>query len=75
MINVHDVCNACADATIVKLSFFDADSESFITSLLLNDAKTGVETLSAVCMYAYIESIYTSADVLCVKAHVNACSL
>lgn len=75
MINVYDFCEACEDATTVKLSFIDADSDAFITSLIMHDAKTGAKTLSAVCMYAYIESIYTSADVLCAKARVNACGL
>lgn len=75
MINVYDFCEACADATAVKLSFFDADSDSFITSLILHDAKTGVKTLSATCKYSQIECFYTSADVLCVKVRVNACSL
>lgn len=75
MINVYDFCEACAEATTVKLSFFDAESDSFITSIVLQDAKTGVKTLSAVCMYAHIESFYPSADVLCVKVRVYACSL
>lgn len=75
MINVYDFCEACADATTVKLSFFDADSDNFITSLILHDAKTGVKTLSAFYMYSQIECFYPSADVLCVKVRVNACSL
>lgn len=75
MINVYDFCEACAEATTVKLLFFDAESDNFITSLILHDAKTGVKTLSAVCMYSQIEYFYQSADVLCVKVRVNACSL
>lgn len=75
MINVYDFCEACAEATMVKLSFFDAESDNFITSLILHDAKTGVKTLSAVCMYSQIECFYLSADLLCVKVRVNACSL
>lgn len=75
MINVYDFCASCADATTVKLSFFDAESDSFITSLILHNAKTGIKTLSAVCMFSLIECFYLSADMLCVKARVNACSL
>lgn len=75
MINVYDFCEACADATMVKLSFFDADSAEFITSLILHDAKTGVKTLSSFYMFSQIECFYPSAELLCVKACVNACSL
>ena len=72
MIYVYDFCGACADGETAKLSFFDADTDDFIATVVLNDAKTGCKTLSAICGYAHVEYFYTSADVLCVKARVNA---
>lgn len=75
MIYVYDFCRACADGETVKLSFFDVDSNDFITSVVLNNAKTGCKTLSAVCGYAYVEYFYTSADMVCVKARVHSCDM
>lgn len=75
MINVCDFCGACADGTKVKLSFFDVGSDEFIATVILNDAKTGVKTLSAVCGYSYIECFYTSADMVCAKVRVHELDL
>lgn len=72
MINVYDFCDACAEAKMIKLSFFDADSDSFITSMTLHDVKVGVKTLSAVCRFSQIECIYISSNVLCAKVRVHA---
>lgn len=71
MIYVYDFCGACAEATTVKLSFFDVVSDEFISTIILNDAKTGCKTLSAICGYAYVEYFYVSADVVCVKSRVH----
>lgn len=75
MISVYDFCSACADGTTVKLSFFDVVSDDFITTLILNDAKTGCKTLSATCGYSYVEYFYISADMLCAKVRVHSCNL
>lgn len=75
MIDVYDFCGACADGTTVKLSFFDVVSDEFIATVVLNDAKTGAKTLSAVCRYAYIEYFYNSADIVCAKVRVHSCDL
>lgn len=75
MIDVYDFCGACADGMAVKISFFDVVSDDFISSVILNDAKTGCKTLSAVCGYAYVEYFYVSADMLCAKVRVNSCDL
>lgn len=71
MTYVYDFCNLCAEGETVKLSFFDVDTNDFITTVVLNNAKTGCKTLSAVCGYGYVEYIYTSDDVICVKARVH----
>ena len=75
MVDVYDFCNLCAEGETVKLSFFDVDADDFITTVVLNDAKTGFKTLSAVCGYAYVDYIYTSGDVLCVKARAHKCDM
>lgn len=75
MIDVYDFCGACSDGTTVKLSFFDADNNDYIANVVLNDAKTGCKTLSAVCGYSYVEYIYVSADMLCAKVRVHSCDL
>lgn len=75
MINVYDFCGACAESTTVKISFFDVDTDEFITTVILNDAKTGCKTLSAICVYAYVEYFYISADVVCAKVRVHSCDL
>lgn len=75
MINVYDFCGACADGTTVKLSFFDVVSDDFIATVVLNDAKVGVKTLSAVCGYSYIEYFYNSADIIYAKVRVHASDL
>ena len=72
MINVYDFCKACADGETVKLSFFDTDSNDFITNIVLNNAKTGYKTLSAICGYGYVEYFYISADIISVKALVHS---
>lgn len=71
MIYVYDFCSACADGETVKLSFFDVESNDFITSVVLNNAKTGCKTLSAICGYGYVEYFYTSADMICAKVRVH----
>ena len=71
MVYVYDFCGLCADGETVKLSLFDVDTDDFIATVVLNDAKTGCKTLSAVCGYGYVEYIYTSADMICVKARVH----
>ena len=71
MINLNDFCGACADGETVKISFFDTDTNDFITSVVLNNAKNGCKTLSAVCGYGYVEYFYMSADMICVKALVH----
>ena len=71
MIYVYDFCKACADGDKVKLSFFDTDTNDFITNVVLNNAKTGYKTLSAICGYAYVEYFYISADLICAKARVH----
>ena len=75
MINVYDFCGACAESTTIKLSFFDIESDEFIATVILNDAKVGSKTLSAVCGYSYVEYFYISADVVCAKVRVHACDL
>lgn len=72
MIDVYDFCNACADGTRVKLSFFDVDTNNFVSTVVLKDAKTGCKTLSAICVYAYVEYIYVSADMVCAKVRVHS---
>lgn len=71
MIDVYDFCGICAEGETVKISFFDVDTDGFITSVVLNDAKTGYKTLSAICGYGYVEYFYISGDVICVKARVH----
>lgn len=71
MTYVYDFCGMCAEGTTVNISFFDVDSDEFISSVILNDAKTSCKTLSAVCGYAYVEYFYTSADIVCVKSRVH----
>lgn len=71
MTYIYDFCNLCAEGETVKLSFFDVDTDDFIATVVLNDAKTGYKTLSAVCGYGYVDYIYTSGDVVCVKARVH----
>ena len=71
MIDVYEFCGACAEATTVKLSFFDTDTDDFIATVILHDAKTGCKTLSAVCGYSCVEYFYTSAEVVCVKVRVH----
>ena len=75
MIDVYEFCNACADGTTVKLSFFDVDTNDFVSSVVLHDAKTGCKTLSAICGYAYVEYFYVSADMVCAKVRVHACDM
>ena len=75
MIDVYDFCGACAEGTTVKLSFFDVVTDDFIATVILDDAKTGCKTLSAVCGYSYIESFYISADIVCAKVHLHASDL
>jgi hypothetical protein len=71
MIDVYDFCGACAEGTTVKLSFFDVVTDDFISTVILNDAKTGCKTLSAICGYSYVEYIYVSADIVCAKVRVH----
>ena len=71
MIDVYDFCGACAEATTVKLSFFDVVSDDFIATVILHDAKTDCKTLSAICGYGYVDYFYVSAGMLCVKARVH----
>ena len=71
MIYVYDFCNACSDGETVKLSFFDTYTNDFISTVILNNAKTGCKTLSAICGYGYVEYFYISADMICVKALVR----
>lgn len=71
MINVYDFCCACADGMTVKLSFFDVVTDDFIATVVLNDAKTGCKTLSAIYGYGHVEYFYISADVVCAKVRVH----
>ena len=71
MVYVYDFCGLCAEGETVKVSLFDVDTDDFISTVVLNDAKTGCKTLSAVCGYGYVEYFYVSADVICVKARVH----
>lgn len=71
MVYVYDFCGICAEGETVKISFFDVDTNEFVTTVVLNDAKTGCKTLSAICGYGYVDYIYTSGDVICVKARVH----
>ena len=71
MIDVYDFCHACAEGETVKLSFFDVDSNDFIATVVINDAKTGCKTLSAICGYGYVEYFYTSGDIICVKVRIH----
>ena len=82
MINLNDFCRACGEGMDVSVSFYDTRDNSFIcnvvlyaanksSTVVLNDAKTGCKTLSAVCGYGYVEYFYVSADVICVKARVH----
>lgn len=75
MVYVYDFCGMCAEGETVKLSFFDVDTNDFITTVVLNDAKTGCKTLSAICGYAYVEYIYKSADIICAKVRVHKCDM
>lgn len=75
MVYVYDFCGLCADGETVKLSFFDVDSDEFITSVVLNNAKVGAKTLSAICGYSYIEYFYISADMVCAKVRVHSCDM
>lgn len=75
MVYVYDFCGLCAEGETVKISFFDVDTDDFVATVVLNDAKTGCKTLSAVCGYGYVDYIYTSGDVICVKARVNKCDI
>lgn len=75
MINVYDFCNACAEATTVKLSFFDTDDGNFITTVILPDAKLGCKTLTAICGYACVEYFYISDDLICAKVLVHSCDM
>ena len=72
---VYDFCDACADGTTVKINFFDVDTDEFISSVTMSDAKSGCKLLSAICGYGYVEQFYASADVIVVKARVHACDL
>lgn len=72
---VYDFCNACADGTTVKIVFFDVDTDKRISSVTMSDAKTGCKLLSAICGYGYVETFYSSADVIVVNARVHACDL
>lgn len=71
MIDVYDFCGACSDGVTVKLSFYDVVTHDFIAEVVLNDAKNGCKTLSAICGYAYVEYFYVSADVICVVAQMH----
>lgn len=71
MVYVYDYCGLCAEGETVKLDFFDVDTDEFIATVILNDAKTSCKTLSAVCGYGYVEYFYTTEDVTCVKARVH----
>lgn len=71
MINVYDFCDACAEATKIELSFYDSESDEFITRVVFNDAKIGCKTLSAVCKFATIESFYSSDDLICCRVIVR----
>lgn len=75
MINVYDFCSTCEESTTIKLSFFDIDSDIFITTVLLDDAKTGCKALSAVCSYAYVECFYISANIICAKVRLHKCDM
>lgn len=71
MVYVYDFCDMCAEGETVKLSFFDVDTDDYIVSVVLNDAKTGYKTLSAICGYGYVEYFYVSASIICAKARVH----
>ena len=71
MTYLYDFCGLCSDGETVKISFFDVDTDDFITTVVLNNAKTGCKTISAVCGYGYVDYIYTSGGVICVKALVH----
>lgn len=75
MTYVYDFCDMCAEGETVKISFFDTDTDDFIATVVLNDAKISGKTLSAVCGYGYVDYIYTSGDVMCVKARVHKCDM
>ena len=75
MVYVYDFCNLCSSGETVKISFFDVDTNDFIATVVLNDGNTGCKTLSAVCGYGYVDYIYTSGDVICVKARVHKCDM
>lgn len=71
MVYVYDFCSLCAEDETVKLSFFDVDTDEFIATVVLHDAKNSCKTLSAICGYAYVEYFYTIDDVTSVKARVH----
>lgn len=75
MINVYDFCGTCVAGMKVKLSFFDVDTNDFISSVILSDAKNGCKTLSAVCGYAYVEYFYVNDEMLYAKVRVHSCDL
>ena len=71
MFSVYEFCGALAEGETVKMSFFDTDTDDFIATVVLNDAKNSCKTLSAICEYGHVDYFYVSADVICVKALVN----
>ena len=75
MVYVYNFCNLCAEGETVKLSFFDVDTDEFIATVVLNDAKNSCKTLSAICGYAYVEYFYISADMVSIKARVHKCDM
>lgn len=72
MVYLYNFCDLCTAGETVKLSFFDVDTDDFISTVILHDAKNSCKTLSAICGYGYVEYFYTSADMICVKVRVHS---
>lgn len=71
MTDVYDFCGMCEDGTKVEISIYAYEGDTFITTVILDDAKFGAKTLAAVCGYAFIDSICVIGGVLCCKVHVH----
>lgn len=71
MICVNDFCEVYGGS--VMFSFYDADSRSYVTSILLHDSKKGIKALACAYAYATIESMYVGADkTICCSAYMIA---
>lgn len=70
MMYATDLCSSYHGS--IKITFYDADTKDYITSIMLYDGFKGISALTYAYMYATVDSMYVNSDgVICCSAYIQ----